>query len=493
MPVNPLLAPIGASEFDYAKAQHLLNRAGFGGPPGQIRALVSLGLDMAVDLLVDYQEVATDQAAPKVDADILRPPDEDERRAYEQARKTNNNAELEKMRAARLKQEYLDRGQMSRIQTWWLQLMVTTPRPMEEKLTLMWHGHFASNHRTVRDSYLLYQQNLMLRKHANGSFSDLALGIIRDPAMIRFLNNDSNRKSHPNENLARELMELFTLGQGAYSENDIKEGARALTGYGVDDNEFVFRRMVHDQGQKNILGQKGYFDGEDFVKILLARPACAPFVAYKIYRHLVADIDEKMSNDTRAIVLALGKLLADSQYELRPVLKTLVKSKHFYSAGVVGNLIKSPAQLLVGTARVLQAPLRDAKVLDEAMSMMGQQFFEPPSVAGWDGGRAWINTSTLFVRQNLATYLITGKLPYDDQWTRDKIAYDPMPLLDGLKDRSMTSVVDHLLATLLGGDVAMSRRQNLLDYVKERKLEVNADTLIALLLLITAMPEYQLC
>jgi hypothetical protein len=159
----------------------------------------------------------------------------------------------------------------------------------------------------------------------------------------------------------------------------------------------------------------------------------------------------------------------------------------------MGNLIKSPVQLLVGTVRVLQTPMRDAKVLTEAMQMMGQQLFEPPSVAGWDGGRAWINTSTLFVRQNLAAYLITGKRPYDDKWSRDKIGYDPMTLVDGVKDKSITGAIDHLMATLLGDYVTMERRQNLIDYAVGRKLEVNADSLIALLLLITAMPEYQLC
>ena len=159
----------------------------------------------------------------------------------------------------------------------------------------------------------------------------------------------------------------------------------------------------------------------------------------------------------------------------------------------MGNLIKSPTQLLVGTVRVLQTPMRDAKILTEAMSMMGQQLFEPPSVAGWDGGRAWINTSTLFVRQNLATYLITGKLPYDDNWSKAGIGYDPMPLLDGLENRSVNSVIDHLMATLLGDFVTMERRQNLIDFANERKFEINADSVIALLLLITSMPEYQLC
>jgi len=192
-------------------------------------------------------------------------------------------------------------------------------------------------------------------------------------------------------------------------------------------------------------------------------------------------------------VLALGKQLVDARYEFRPVLKALFKSQHFYSPLVMGNLIKSPTQLLVGLVRVLNTPMRDAKVLTEAMAMMGQQLFEPPSVAGWDGGRAWINTSTLFVRQNLATYLITGKLPYDDNWSREKVGYDPMPLIVGLTDRSMTGVIDHLMATLLGDYVTMERRQVLIDYARERKLEVNTDSMIALLLLITSMPEFQLC
>jgi hypothetical protein len=493
--VTTSLKAISPDAFDAPKARHLLSRAGFGGPPEQVEALLAMGLDKAVDHLVDYESVdKSDLPTPDYDPDIMRPPTEQERDAMREARlgrRGEDTAVRDQFRAEFLRRQYEDRLQMGRLEQWWIGRIIATPRPLEEKLTVLWHSHFASNHRTVHDSFLMLKQNALLRNHAT-NFADLAVGIVRDPAMIRFLNNDANRKAHPNENLARELMELFTLGEGNYSENDIKEGARALTGYAAEDNDFVFRDRVHDTGDKTILGQRGEFDGEDFVRILLNRPACSIFVAYKLYRHFVGDLDGPIGKPQESVIRQLAGEIADRRFNLKPALKKLFKSEHFYAAEVMGNQIKSPIQLLAGTVRTLLTPTRDPNVLADAMTMMGQKLFDPPTVAGWAGGRDWINTSTLFVRQNLATYLIAGKLPYNDQWNREGVSYDPSFLVEGV-EKKPEAMVDRVVSVLLAGDIPVERRAELMKFMKERRDATSADALIALLLLVTAMPEYQLC
>lgn len=495
MALNPTLKPLASERFGYEQARHLLNRAGFGGTPQQVGALQAMGLEAAVDTLVDYDRIDWDGPAPTVDPDYIRRPTEEERAIYLAARRAGDEETLEKLRAKTIELQGMDRRQYRELGQWWLGRMIATPRPLEEKLTLLWHSHFASNYRTVRDSYLMWKQNAFLRTHAAGSFADLATGIVRDPAMIKFLNNDSNRKRSPNENLARELMELFTLGEGHYTEADIKEGARALTGYTYDDNEFRFDGRQHNEGAKTILGERGEHDGESFVRILLGRKACSQFVAYKLYRHFVADLANpgEATPPQRSFIRDLARQIVEQRYELRPALKAIFRSEHFYDPSIVSNQIKSPAQLVVGTVRMLGTPSRDLSVLSEAMGRMGQRLFDPPTVAGWDGGRMWINTATLFIRQNTATYLITGKLPTDRAWQRDALNYDPMPLVADLELRSVEAVVDRLLGTLIGASAPRDRRDMLVRFLYERGGSINADTILAVLLLITSMPEYQLC
>jgi hypothetical protein len=495
MPIEPsgLLEPLASSSFDEPAARHLLRRAGFDGTAEQVVALHQMGLHDAVEYMVEYQRV--DDASlpvPDADPDILTPPTPEQRRMFAAARQGGDEEALQELRRMRNERQRDDRAQMLDMGIWWLQRMIETPRPLEEKLVLLWHDHFASNYRFVRDSYLMLQQNRMFRENANGSFADLAHHIIRDPAMIRFLNNDSNQRRKPNENLARELMELFTLGEGNYSETDIKQGARALTGYSIDDNDFMFRPRIHDDGEKSILGSSGDFDGDAFVDILLQRPQCPRWVAYKLYRHFVADVDDTPPTASERVVDELAAELRQQDFELRPVLRKLFASEHFYGPAIRGAKIKSPTQLLVGAVRSMRTPVRGFNVLRDAMEMMGQQLFNPPSVAGWPGGRGWINTSTLFVRQNLCTYLISGKLPFEDGWSRDAIDYDPSHLLDGIEPLTAEAGVDRLLEQLIAVKVTDQRRNELVRFVNDSGLN-KRDAVIAVLLLITAMPEYQLC
>ena len=489
MTVNATLSRVRTDQFSFLDAQHLLNRAGFCGTPAQIQALVDMGIDKAVDYLVDYTDIdKSGLEIPQYDLDLVGPATPEQRRVFREARQTGDKQLLARVRQMRAQQRQQDRMQMSDLTRWWIARMITTPRPLEEKLVLLWHGHFATQYQKVRDSYLMLKQNALFRKHASGNFAELAVAIVRDPAMLRFLDNTQNNRRKPNENLARELMELFTLGEGNYTEHDIRQGARALTGYGVQDNEFVFRRRQHDDGVKTILGRRGAFDGDGFARILIAHRACAHFVAYKLYKFFVCDLPDDQMPWLTGVVNRLAGQVVRHKYELRPVLKRLFKSQHFFDSAIAGNMIKSPVQLVIGAMRTMQTPSRDLSVIDDAMGSMGQKLFNPPSVAGWPGGRAWVTTSAYYTRQNLCTYLITGKMPIG-RWQKDQMQFDPTALIAGLPENSPDAVVDHLMQSLLGRQVLPGRRKALVELMRG---EITRDRLTAALLLITAMPEYQL-
>lgn len=499
------LKPLAAEDFGYAHARHLLWRAGFGGTPKQIQTLVNWGLEKSVDyLLMTEKASTTDTAAGAFDKDIMRPPTEAERLAYSAARKSQNEDEVAKFRLERQRRERDDRAQIAEMQKWWLKRMIETPRPLEEKMTLFWHGHFATNYRTIENSFHMFMQNGMFRTHALGNFGEMLFALIRDPAMIAYLDNNDSRKGRANENLAREIMELFALGIGNYSEKDIKEGARALTGYTFRDDAFEFVEGNHDTGDKQILGRNGNFDGDDFVRIILEQRACSQFITRKLYSFFVADVppDERggaseLPTADRAALKELASTFLASKYDLKPVLRKLFMSAHFYSPRFMADQIKSPVQLVVGAVRSLNVPVRDLSILNDALDLMGQNIFFPPSVKGWEGGRSWINTSTLFVRQNILAFLIAGKKPQGYDATADTQKYDPKSLLTELASGSnevsdATSIADYLLRLTVGQSPDMAKRE-LETFLNAGGKSISDDRLIGALLLITAMPEYQLC
>ena len=494
------LTPIRPESFGYAQARHLLWRAGFGGTPDQIQLLVEWGPERAVEHLVDRKNApAQPVEADRFSSSIIGSPDAETRARYRRARQTSDEEALARLRLERQRRQSQDRKQIRQMQQWWLTRLIETPRPLEEKMTLFWHGHFATSYRTIEDSYHMFVQNQLYRSHALGNYGSLMHRIIRDPAMIAYLDNNDSRKNSPNENLAREIMELFSLGVGNYTENDIKEGARALTGYTFEDDRFVFRQQNHDGGAKRILGRTDNMDGDDFVETILAQQACSQYMCNKFYRFFAADLPEGSEPDreTAAVLRDLARLFRRSNYEVAPVLKKLFLSEHFYSPSVVNQRIKSPAELVVGAIRSLHTPARDLSVLLDAMSLMGQNLLFPPSVAGWDGERSWINTSTMYVRQNIMTYLLTGKTPRGYDAMADEQRYSAESVLSqltasdptALKDNSR--VIDYLLRFTLGQAPAHARK-TLREFVNANGGEVTNDIITGLLLLITAMPEYQL-
>jgi uncharacterized protein (DUF1800 family) len=496
---NPLKA-LPSDQFEYWKAHHLLNRAGFGGTPSQARALADMGLDAAVDYIVDFEKSpAVDDAAQlkEFSADIMQPPSQEMQAQIQAARRSKDEAALERYQKERQKREQADRGQIAQMQKWWLKRIIETGRPLEEKMTLFWHGHFATGYRTIEDSWHILMQNQLFRKHAVGNFADLVFSIIRDPAMLKYLDNDENRRQSPNENLARELMELFVLGEGnEYSEKDIKEGARALTGYTFDDDQFVFRENQHDSTPKTILG-KSADNGDDFVKIILSRKVTSEFICLKLYRYFVNDLPGTPPKATQSFITELAELMRKKDYDLKPVMKTLFKSEHFYDDANIAALIKNPVQLVVQSVRSLRTPTRQLSALVSACDLMGQNIFYPPSVKGWDGGRAWINTSTLFVRQNVLIYLLTGRRPDQYDWQAETSVCDLTHLLAHMPQWTSAESVDeaakYLLRFGLGREPHPDRVKNLTEFIRQHGNKLDNDRLVGAMALITAMPEYQLC
>ena len=284
-----------------------------------------------------------------------------------------------------------------RLGFWWLDRMVQTQRPLEEKLTLFWHGHFATSEEKLRDYRKIMLQLETLRAGASGSFRDLLVAIAKDPAMLVYLDAAQNVKGAPNENFGREVMELFTMGVGNYTEDDIREAARAFTGWGNDDLTFVIDPNKHDDGTKTFLGRTGNFAGEDILDIILGQPQTAIYIATKLYRFFVRE------DVSPGLATHLGALLLDHDYEVAPFLTTIFLSEDFYSEPSVGTHIKSPTELLVSTYRKLGLSGLPGIPDPYAVSKtLGQILLYPPTVAGWGQGRAWITPGLLFERGNFA-------------------------------------------------------------------------------------------
>ncbi|WP_223651908.1 DUF1800 domain-containing protein [Hymenobacter psoromatis] len=281
--------------------------------------------------------------------------------------------------------------------TAWMDKMTTSPGQLREKVALFWHGHFACRTRRPDDSLALLNT---IREKALGKFPDLLLAVSQEPAMLQFLNNQQNRKEHPNENFAREVMELFTLGRGNYTETDVKEAARAFTGWGYDgQSRFVFRERQHDAGSKTLLGQTGNFGGADALRIIMQQPAASTFLVTKMYRFFVSDVPDP------AHIAPLAVAFRKSGYDVSDLLERIFSADWFYEPANTGSLIKSPVALVAGLRRTLNLKVDNDKQLLGYQKALGQTLFMPPNVAGWPGGRAWIDSSSLLLRLQLPSIL----------------------------------------------------------------------------------------
>jgi uncharacterized protein (DUF1800 family) len=328
--------------------------------------------------------------------------------------------------------------------------MLTSPRPLQEKLTLFWHGHFATSEEKVRDYRKLLIQNETLRTHANGKFRDLMVAVAKDPAMLAFLDAGVNVKGAPNENFAREIMELFTMGVGHYSETDIKEAARTFTGWNYDRLKFVVNPAQHDDSMKTVLGQTGRFDGEQVIDILLAQPATADFIAAKLYRYFVReDLSPQLQKQ-------LGQLLRDSRYDIAAFLETVFLSNDFYSEASMATRIKPPVELLISTYKKMELQaVPGIPDFNQQTEMLGQKLFYPPNVAGWAQGRSWITPGLLLARGNVVYDLVFPPIDFVAPDRTPNGFYQIVPVADKLaQGMDVTTATQPEGKTM--GDMSMS-------------------------------------
>lgn len=388
---------LNPEKWNRSYAAHLLVRAGFGATPEQIETAAGNPLSVVVDELFNAPEAIEAPAwikpgiEQKPDLRAMRDLPEEERR--------------EKRKAMRVEQREYHHDLVN----WWIRRMISSPCPLQEKMALFWHGHFATSMRKVRAVYMMYQQNQLFRRMGMGNYRDLITAVAQDPAMLVYLDNTRSRAGAPNENFARELMELFTLGEGYYTEQDIKEAARAFTGWMVAPRTYEFhdatkssRRDLHDSGKKTFFGKTGTFDGHDIISIILQQDQAARYIVEKLWRFFAYDHPEP------ELIESLAQTFRSSGYEITPLLKEIFTSEAFYSRKAVRTQIKSPTQWLAGSCILLGLEHPNAKVCFYALRTLGQELFAPPNVKGWDGGYSWITTASLTQRYNLVASLMSA-------------------------------------------------------------------------------------
>ena len=398
---NPLAAYRGP--WTVRQAAHLARRAGFGGSPADIARIARMSMPEAVDAFVTFAPTPKLPAAPTDmpdESDIVRQLRERPMARAAPGAPGLTVVELRKQRRA------LEREGVLATQRWWLDRMLATPAPLQEKMTLFWHGHFTTA--AIQKGVLpaeVVTQNTLFRSYALGDIRELTQRVAVDPAMLKYLDNLHNEAAHPNENFARELMELYTLGIGNYTEADVREAARAWTGVRLRraTGEVFVNAALHDSGTKTFLGRSGNFGGSDIVTIIFEQPAAARYFATKVLAFFV------YSEPEPELVEAVATLLRKNNFVLAPVMRTLLSSNVFYSERAYRALVKSPVEFVVGTYQLFGIAQVEPMAL-AALRRMTQVLFYPPNVKGWPGGSAWLNSSTLLARENFANAVMTSKV-----------------------------------------------------------------------------------
>ena len=439
-----------AGPWSRRQAAHLLRRAGFGGSPGDVDRYASMSPNDAVDALIRFPDTGALPARPGLEDPPVPPFGLYRGMATGMAA---DDATTEARKAFQMQRNQNRRKNLVAMQTWWLQRMIATPAPLQEKMTLFWHGHFTSSPEKGTAAQELLMQNQLFRQYALGNVRDLTLHVSQDPAMLRYLDNNVNAKAHPNENYARELMELFTLGIGNYTEQDIRESARAFTGWTFRRNPdgtgtFVDNRGQHDDGTKTFLGQTGNFSGGDIVNIIFRQPAAPRWFAKKLLTFFVYMDPEPQLIDQ------VAALIQKNDFEMKPVMSTLLRSRLFFSDRSYRALVKSPVEFVVGTHQLFGinevAPVELA-----ALRQMGQMLFYPPNVKGWDGGVAWVNSQTILTRENFANGVSKSpKMMEAASW-----------MTPAMRSMDPRGVAKALTEAMLQGDVSPASVQQLVTYL----------------------------
>ncbi len=462
MPIDPRWAwepyrPSDKAPWDLRRAGHLLRRATFGASWHDLQTTLKAGPEQAIDTLL--------KGGPRQD---------------------EFDASLQPLA------EYIAKGNSGQqLRAWWLQRMLSSPHPLREKLTLFWHNHFATSNAKVRNAgYMLGQYELM-RRHALGHFGLLLQELSKDPAMMIWLDTRDSKKGNPNENYARELMELFSLGIGHYTEQDIREAARAFTGWEIKDDKAVFNEKQHDAGTKTVLGQTGSWKGEDIVRICLEQKSTPTFLIGKLYRFFISETVPAAPE----LIEPLAEQFRKSDYDIGAVVRTMLSSNLFFAPEVYRTRIKAPVDFTLGMVRALEGRVGTLALAD-VMEQLGQNVFNPPSVKGWDGGPGWLNGQTLLFRQNLALALTSTEDPRFGSRT------DPAALVRKHGKKTDEEVLDFFLQLFLQGDVPAESRDKLRDYQQSSKKqsyprywsqEDAADHRVRTLChLVLTLPEFQL-
>ena len=386
-----IVTGIFTSAMDVREARHLLARTSFGVTPKQLALFSGFSRDHAINyILSNTQTKSTLAPIDWMLEEDLRPPKpfnqltEEERRAFQTLRF----------------------NQTRQLKAWWAAEMVNTPSEFTEIMTMLWHNHFTSELQKVRVPHLMYRQDVLIRENALGNFADLVQKMAKDPAMIIYLDNLTNVKDHPNENFSRELLELFTLGEGNYTESDVKEAARAFTGWSVHPVTGLYRLnfLQHDFDNKVFMGEEGHFNGDDIINIILDQDRTAEFITEKLWKVFINNTPDEEG------VKFLAAIFRDSGYELKPLLTELFRSDYFWNEMDQGSLVKSPVELMIGMLRTFSYPLPRNPTqyvgIARATAYLGQNLFDPPNVKGWEGGTDWITTTTLLNRRSLIKDLL---------------------------------------------------------------------------------------
>jgi hypothetical protein len=470
-------------------AGHLYRRAAFGAPLAKLRFAVDQGLEATVNDLIggDGDGDGAFRAVEKVGADYAKDP----------------------------------MGGPQLLQSWWLRTLIENNHPLREKMTLFWHNHFVSSIAKVQNGTAMFNQNRTLRAFALKKFGSMLRATAKDAAMLIYLDSNSNVAGKPNENYAREVMELFSLGVGNYTEKDIQEAARAFTGWHVDKNgtDFIFMKDLHDFKPKKVLGLEGNLDGGDVLTVLLEQPCCAKFLVHKMYRYLISET----ADPPDALIEPLAERYRKSNYDTGDVVKTMLLSRHFFSDHAYHQRIKSPVEFVFGITRALtfgrwQLP---EKPLVGILEAMGQTLLAPPNVKGWPGGKAWLNTSTMLARHNFAQMAATGQWPdnsfggnilggarAEDEKKEGDDGKAATPETDDApeancdvaefirreKCKGPDEIVSRLIDLLLQDAMPTDARNKLVAYMSEAKEDFasQATRVRACAHLIMTMPQYQL-
>lgn len=477
------MSPSSKIEWNSQAAAHLLRRAAFGGTPAEAENLASFGLASAVDQVLQAPDGSA-KPPPKTDALTLQ--------KYFKLQRASNKlkgGDLKASRVARNKLRRADKEKMKAIRFWWMDRMRSGPGATQEKLTLFWHGHFATSETKVKYAHHMLAQNETFRRLGLGSFRDLCQAMVSDPAMLIWLDGRQSRAKAPNENFAREIMELFALGEGHYSEDDVVEAARCFTGWRINQTtgeaEFVPRRF--DDGRKRLFGRSGRFTTAEAVKIICAQSECPKFLATKIWEFYA------YPQPSAELVDSLAKHYRAHDFETRALLEMIFTHPEFYSARARAIQVKSPVQWAVQASRELGRQLLPPSLLLPLTAELGQNLFMPPSVKGWDGGITWINSATLIRRSNTARLfaLAAPPLPVDSVDSMNAFAWASVA---PAADRATARVLERRLKEVfLVGKSSEGTDGRLRDLWQKSNFPCDDETVREASVVLLGAPEYNLC